>query len=366
MQESLLSQRIERLRTTLDQNGMRTAILSRPQHVYYFSGVMPGASPALLIITQNRMLGIAPIALGTIETILYSDYDIQHGWNVSEAVGQALEKALNSCFPLGRVVGLELDHFPAVWMPVALRHLREPRNLKEILWYTRRIKDAFEIQQIQTNIAGNDRMFQAVQDTLRPGISEWDVWAVIQNTLNRNAGEPVLLEADLGVGAHSSNSEAKPGPDRLRLGDIVFVDVYSATHYYYADTTRVFVLGEPNPRQCQVHSILEAALKAGESRLKAGMPANQVDSAVRGVIEQAGFGPNFPHHSGHAYGLFQQEKPYLIPAESCPLETGMVVTLEPGIYIPGWGGMRLEGNYLIGPESAQRIDQYPSELIVCG
>jgi len=80
-----------------------------------------------------------------------------------------------------------------------------------------------------------------------------------------------------------------------------------------------------------------SALLAGEERLRPGVLANQVDGAVRGTIEKAGYGSNFPHHSGHAYGLFQQERPYIIPAESMPLAAGMIMTLEPGIYSP-WVG----------------------------
>lgn len=83
---------------------------------------------------------------------------------------------------------------------------------------------------------------------------------------------------------------------------------------------------------------------------------------MRGVIERAGYGANFLYHSGHAYGLFQQERPYLIPAEPMPPEEGMTLTLEPGIYIPGWGGMRLEGNYVITAEGARRLERFPSAL----
>jgi Xaa-Pro aminopeptidase len=163
-----------------------------------------------------------------------------------------------------------------------------------------------------------------------------DLWGLVQNTLNQNAGCPVLLEADLGAGVKGSNPDAKPGLETIQPGETVFIDIYSNTHGYYADTTRVFAAGQPSQKHQAVFDVLHAALQAGATRLQPGMPANQVDASVRGV-----------------------------PAETTSLETGMIVTLEPGIYLPGWGGMRLEGNFVIESNGARRLDTYPSELVVC-
>jgi len=365
MENNLLENRVSRLREQIAGAGMRAAIISRPQHIFYFTGVMPGPGPALLLLTQSRMLGIAPAPLGAAETLTYVDYDIRQGWNVFASVAGLLDRALADLFPIGRIVGLELDHFPAVWMPVALHHMREIRPLKDLLWKVEKIKDSQELKQIETNVTGNDHIFQSVQAALHPNMAELELWAVIQKGLNQNAGGPVFLEADLGAGIKGSNPDAKPGDKLLKQGETVFIDIYSNTGGYYGDTTRVFAVGNPDERHKAVFGVLQAALQSGMARLVPGTPANQVDAAVRGVIERAGYGENFPHHSGHAYGLFQQERPYFIPAESTPLEAGMIVTLEPGIYIPGWGGMRLEGNFIIEPNGARRLDRFPSELVVC-
>jgi Xaa-Pro aminopeptidase len=365
MEKQLLNNRLSRLREQIASAGMYAAVISRPQHIFYFTGVMPGPAPALLLVTQSRTLGIASNPLGEIETLTYVDYDIQHGWDVFASVAGLLDQALTDLFPVGQIVGLEMDHFPAIWMAAALHHLRETRPLKDLLWKVERIKDPEELRQIESNVAGNDRIFQAVQTAIHPGMSGLELWAVVQNGLNLNAGEPVLLEADLGAGIKGSNPDAKPGFEKLQQGESVFIDIYSRTHAYFADTTRVFAIGRPDHRHQAVFDVINAALQAGMAQLLPGTPANQVDAAVRGLIARAGYGENFPHHSGHAYGLFQQEKPYFIPAETTALEIGMIVTLEPGIYIPGWGGMRLEGNFVIEPNGPRRLDHFPSELIVC-
>jgi len=106
------------------------------------------------------------------------------------------------------------------------------------------VKDAYEISQIEANVAGNDRVFERVREVLHPGMSEIDLWGVVYHAMVENAGAPITLEADLGAGPRSSNPSVKPGHEKLCAGDAVLVDIYSATHGYYADTTRVFSLGK--------------------------------------------------------------------------------------------------------------------------
>jgi len=358
--------RIVALRAALEAEGLSAALLSRPQHLFYFTGAMPGPSPAFLLVLPRQVVAVASSSLAQdYETITYADYDIHNGWSVTEGAAQALEKALAGRHLTSQAVGLELAHLPAVFLAAIRGHIAGPVELSDLLWNLRRVKDADEIAQIEANVGANDRMFKAVQAAIRPGLSELSLWAIIYQTLCDEAGGPIVLEGDLGVAQRGSNPDAKPGRERLASGDALFVDVYSAIGGYYADTTRVFTVGEPTAKQREIFDILADAKALGESQLRPGVPANVVDAAVRGAIERAGYGAHFPHHSGHAHGIFQQERPYLIPAEKMPLETGMIVTLEPGIYIRGWGGMRLESNYVIDAQGARRLDRFPCELIVC-
>ncbi len=357
--------RLRALREGLETAGLAGAVISRPEHILYFAGVEPGPTPAYLVVGPQSLTAVAPAALAGCQTVTYTAYDIHHGWSIAQGAAQALAQALAKSGLRGRPTGVELAHLTANAMAAAAPQIGEPRDIADLLWGLRRIKDAGEIAQIEANVAANDRMFAAVRAAIRPGLPELELWAVIYRAMCEAAGGPITLEADLGVGARGVNPDAKPGPHSLAAGDTVFVDVYSAAHGYYADTTRVFTAGRSSARQREVHEVLAQALAAGEAQLRPGVAACAVDAAVRAAIERAGFGPSFAHHSGHAYGLFQQERPYLIPAEPMPLEEGMVVTLEPGIYIAGWGGMRLEGNWLITASGARRLDRFPSELIEC-
>jgi Xaa-Pro aminopeptidase len=358
------ARRVDALRAALDESGLGGAVLSRPEHVFYFTGTLPGPSPAFLIVLPQSTIAVAPTTVAGCETITYTDYDIYNGWDVGQGASLALSQVLSSQ-GRGKPLGVELAHLPALYGMAIREAAGELHDVADLLWRLRRIKDEQEIAQIEANVAGNDRVFRAVREALAPGMTEIGLWTLIYRTMCENAGGPITLEADVGAGMRASNPDVKPTAAAIAPDDAVLVDVYSATHGYYADTTRVFVLGEPSAKQRQIHDVLAAALAAGEAVLAPGILASEIDAAVRGVIERAGYGLHFPHHSGHAYGLFQQERPYLIPAETLPLEAGMVVTIEPGIYLPGWGGMRLEGSYVIAETGARRMDRFPSTLIAC-
>ena len=357
--------RLGALRERLAANGLAAAILSRPEHVFYFTGLLPGSHPALLAVLPQTEIALAPRPARGIETIVYTSYDISRGWDINKGVAGALAGALSGRGLGSRSVGLELDHLPASQLAVIAAEVGESRDIGALLWRLRRVKDDAEIAQIQANVAGNDRLFETVREVLRPGVSEVELWSAMFRTRCEITGGPALLAGDLGGGIRSRNPDASPTLERLHPGEQLLVDIYPGTSGYYADTTRSFVLGEPSVLQGKIHTILEQALAAGESTLLPGTRACEVDAVVRGTIEAAGYGPNFPHHSGHAFGLFPQELPFLIPAETTTLESGMTVTLEPGIYIDGWGGMRLEGNYLVADTGPRRLDHFPSKLTVC-
>jgi Xaa-Pro dipeptidase len=359
------SRRLGALRKLLDAEGLGCALLSRPEHVFYFTGYLPGLRPALLIVLPRTQIAVAPQPLPGVDTVPYTSYDIYKGWDIDEGVAHALVQAIAGRGLELQSIGCELGHLPSSWLSAIGGHTGEPRDLAPVLWQVRHVKDDAEIAQIEASARLNDHLFETVQHVLEPGMTEVAVWAAMFRTLCDDADGPAVLDGDLGGGIRSSYPDSKPTLQTLNGGDQLFIDLYPGSDGYYADTTRSFVLGTPSAMQKRVHGVLEEALAAGEQALTPGTRACDVDAAVRGIMEAAGFGPNFPHHSGHGFGLFAQETPFLIPAEETCLEAGMTFTLEPGIYIEGWGGMRLEGNYEITGDGPRRLDRFPSTLTVC-
>lgn len=354
--------RIERLRERMADKGWEVVFVSRPQNLFYLTGVrLAGSAPAVMGVTAERVALAAPAELPGWEVFTYPTYDIHLGWDVREGSQRALGGLIRFLGGAG-TAGVESDALPGPLWKVLSDNYCGVQEAGELLRRLRKRRDADEVARIRGNVALNDRIFAEFAGLLQPGVPDWELWGVVQQRLNEAAGEPVLLTADLGAGLGGVRGDAKPSGYRLQEGDSVFLDIYSARDGYYADTTRSFTVGEPSAEQRKIHALLAEAQRRGEELLRPGVAANLVDEAVRGTIENAGYGAYFAHHSGHAFNVFQQDRPYFIPAETEVLEAGMTVTLEPGIYIPGWGGMRIERNYLIGETGPEVLDGYPIGL----
>ena len=171
--------RLEALRSALEAQNLAGALLSRPEHVFYFTGHRPGPAPAFLIVLPDRCTAVATAPLPEIETVTYSDYDIHTGWSVSANAASALAVAIVCSGLRGKRVGIELDHIPALFAHTVRPHIGEPSDVAALLWQLRRIKDEGELAQIEANVAANDRAFAAVQAALHPGITDTDLWAVV-------------------------------------------------------------------------------------------------------------------------------------------------------------------------------------------
>ena len=178
-------------------------------------------------------------------------------------------------------------------------------------------------------------------------------------------GSPYTLIGDFVSGPRTERVGGPASPRVLQAGDLFIIDIFPVLDWYKGDITRTFVAGQPTARQREVHRVLDEALAAGAAAIRPGLRACDLDAVVRGTVTRAGYGENFPHHSGHAIGLGHPKSPYIIPADPSELRPNMVITLEPGIYLPGEGGMRLEQNYLITESGAEGLSQFPRELIVC-
>jgi Xaa-Pro dipeptidase len=190
-------------------------------------------------------------------------------------------------------------------------------------------------------------------EAIRPGSSELEVASSIA-LLVAEAGASLSFETIVQSGPNSAQPHLRPGDRRLQEGDLLLVDWGAAQDGYKADISRMAVVGEPSQRQREVHAVVLAANRAGVAAVRSGVTAGSVDAAARRVIEEAGFGEYFIHRTGHGLGLEAHEDPSLDPGSGVVLEAGMVVTIEPGVYIPGWGGGRIEDDVVV-EESGGRV-----------
>lgn len=182
---------------------------------------------------------------------------------------------------------------------------------------------------------------------IRPGMSELDAYLLVQQAACQAAGEQAIVYGDFASGPRSMTGGG-PTPRIIERGDLVLLDFSVVLDGYRGDFANTFACGGPATAAQRTLSIacLEA-MEAGERLLRAGVACRDVDAAVRGAFQQRQLGATFTHHSGHGLGLGHPEPPFLVPESTETLVAGDVVTLEPGQYVDGTGGMRYERNYLI-------------------
>jgi Xaa-Pro dipeptidase len=164
------------------------------------------------------------------------------------------------------------------------------------------------------------------------------------------------------AGPNAASPHATPSDRPIGLGETIIVDCGAVVGGYAADITRTFALGELEPELIRVYETVRAANGAGRAEAKPGMPAEMVDQAARAFIDGAGYGDRFIHRTGHGLGLEVHEPPYIVAGNTRHLEPGMVFTVEPGVYLPGVGGVRIEDDIVVTHGGAESVTSFPREL----
>ena len=226
-----------------------------------------------------------------------------------------------------------------------------------ILEALREAKDPGEIERLARSARLADRVMGEVRARLKAGVRESAAAQfVLGRFLELGATAPWVSvgSGENGALPHHHFSERK-----LRRGDVVVVDLGAALDGYQSDITRTFFLGEPGPEARRVYAVVMAAQAAGRAAVRAGAPAFEVDRAARELIARHGYGERFIHRLGHGLGLEVHEAPYLHGQNRAPLPAGTVVTVEPGIYIPGRFGVRLEDVVVAGRSGARTLTGFP-------
>ncbi|KPK28058.1 MAG: peptidase M24 [Desulfobacterales bacterium SG8_35_2] len=208
-------------------------------------------------------------------------------------------------------------------------------------------KSGEEIQKIQKSVLMNESVFQEVFANLKPGLSEREVALAIESTMMRRGAEAVAFPTIVAAGPHAAMPHAVPTDRAINEGETIIIDMGLKLDGYCSDMTRTVVLGKPDKKTVQIIRLVRKAQNAALNTIRAGILARDADRAARAVISAAGYGKNFGHGLGHGVGLAVHESPSLNRKRRNKLRAGMVVTVEPGIYLPGWGGVRLENMVVV-------------------
>lgn len=227
----------------------------------------------------------------------------------------------------------------------------------------RRAKDPDEIELLRRCMRATEAGHAWARAYVKPGMTELDVYCGINTACIQAARQAVIVYGDFVVSPGPERRGGPPTDRKLEPGDMLILDYSVVIGGYRSDFTNTLVVGKaPTPDQQRLMDLCLAAMAAGEKELRAGAACLTVYQAVRGVFEKAGVAEHFPHHAGHGLGLTHPEAPFIVRHANETLLTGDVVTLEPGLYIDGIGGLRIEHNYLITDVGFERLSNHTISL----
>jgi Xaa-Pro aminopeptidase len=212
------------------------------------------------------------------------------------------------------------------------------------------VKDATEIAQISKAGSITRGAFEEILALVRPGVREWDLAAEIEYRMRRRGAEGAAFETIVASGPRGAIPHARPSSKLLQENELVIFDLGAILGGYAADMTRTLFLGKPNRQIRGYYSAVLGAQERAMGRVRAGTSAGTVDATARRALGRRSLGRYFTHSTGHGVGLEVHEKPRLGRGEKDRLKSGCVVTVEPGIYMEGLGGIRIEDTVLVGPE----------------
>lgn len=211
----------------------------------------------------------------------------------------------------------------------------------------REVKTDEEIRKIRDAVLLNEKVFRTVYKTIRPGMTEGQIALAVENTMRRMGAERPSFETIIAFGTNAAKPHAVPGNRVLGKGETVLVDMGLVLDGYCSDMTRTFVAGSPDRIFRERLRVVRRAQLAAMKCIRAGVSCREVDMAARQVIREAGYGDYFGHALGHGVGLDVHEEPRLSSRSRKKLREKMIVTVEPGIYLPDWGGIRLENMVVV-------------------
>ncbi|AKN72222.1 peptidase M24 [Streptomyces sp. PBH53] len=236
-------------------------------------------------------------------------------------------------------------------------------SLTDALPMLRAVKDAAELELLATAGAAADATFEEIRKVPFAGRRESDVGHDLAGLLRRFGHSQVDFTI-VGSGPNGANPHHEVGDRVIQPGDMVVLDFGGLMNGYGSDTTRTVHVGEPTEEERRVHDVVRAAQEAGVQAVRPGVACQEVDRAARAVITDAGYGEYFTHRTGHGIGVTTHEPPYMIEGEEQPLVPGMCFSVEPGIYLPGRFGVRIEDIVTVTEDGGRRLNNTTREMVI--
>ena len=266
-----------------------------------------------------------------------------------------------------REIGFESAFLPfSAYQFLTERLANEARLLpmEDQLKNLRAVKDAHELTLIRKAIDISSNAFFRITEILKEGVVEREVALEMESLMKRDGAEAIGFDIIIASGKRSALPHGKASGKRIEKGDFILIDFGSGFQGYHSDQTRTVVCGSPSQEQRKIYQIVREAHDKAVEKVRPGIPVGEVDGAARDHIRNQGYGEYFGHGTGHGIGLAVHEDPAVNSENRGLLQEGMVFTIEPGIYIPDWGGVRIEDMVLVTPHGVKVLTYIPGDLKV--
>ena len=355
------ARRIEKLQAFLRRQKLDAMLISQPENRRYLSGYTGGdhgigeTSGMLLVPARGEVC-----LLTDFRYKLQAEQDVN--WARVTLYPRGLLKLLPQLLPDLGITSLGFEshytlHSTVEKMVGSLSKVGISLTpLRDVIEDLRIIKDDAEIDSIRRSVQLNEQVFADIFPTIQPGQTEIDIALAIESAMRRKGAERPSFSSIIASGDRSALPHAVPSARQVEKNRPLTVDMGLILEGYCSDMTRTFVPGQADDRYLKLHRLVRRAQLAGMQAIRAGVRASEVDKAARSVINASGYGEYFGHALGHGVGLAVHEDPRLSSQNRKQLKTGMVITVEPGIYIPGWGGIRLENMVVVRDDGCENLN----------
>ncbi len=347
--------RLSRLKQLMKREGIESLLVTRREDVRYLTGFTGSA-------------GSLVVASGRPRLITDFRYQLQSR-RETEGVEVVIQKKdfFTSLHEVAGRLGIDTIGFDESSVTVEeLKKLKKPglRPLghRDLVRQLRLRKDRHELNHIRAAIRRAEESFRELKPSIRPGATERELALKLEYLMRGKGARKAAFDTIVAFAGNGAMPHASVTNRRIRKGDLVTVDFGAEADGYLCDITRTLCVGRPSARQREVHELVQMAQAAAIKSIRPGVSCKSVDDAAREVIGRAGHEKHFGHGTGHGVGLMVHEGPSISPLSKDIVAPGMVFTVEPGIYIPGWGGVRIEDMVLATESGAKVLTTLPRDL----
>jgi Xaa-Pro aminopeptidase len=346
--------RLKILREKLSENKIEALLVSQPENRRYLSG-FTGSTGYLLITHSTQILAtdfryVEQVKRQSPEYRLFQLSGELSVW-LPEMISNLHLKELS--FEDESITFNQFQHFNAVLAQIGIKLM--PAN--GLIEFIRMFKEPAEIELIKKAIDLSDAAIKHARTILHTGMTEIELAWEIEKYMREHGSQSLPFEVIAAAGRNSAMPHAQPSYRPIEENEPVVVDIGARVEGYVSDLTRTLCLGEPDEKFKQIYAIVLQAQLQAEKNIHAGMTGGEADRLARSIIEKAGYKDNFGHSLGHGLGIVAHESPRLGTNSKDILKNNMVFTIEPGIYLPDWGGVRIEDTVLMKNDKIKVLSQ---------